>query len=69
MSGKLISSFWVSNDSLRIKLGDDTVKSVTHKDDLKVLFPGSPFLMDKEFVIFRRIFCNLDVFQVVLNYY
>ena len=29
-SGKLISSFWVSNGSLKIKLGDDTVKSVTH---------------------------------------
>ena len=68
MSGKLISSFWVSNDSLRIKLGDDTVKSVTHKDDLKVLLPGNPFLMDKEFFIFRSIFCNLDVFKVVLNY-
>ena len=36
--GKLISSFWVSNSSLRIKLSDDTVKSVTHKDDLKALF-------------------------------
>ena len=68
MSGKLICSFWVSNDSLRIKLGDDTVKSVTHKDDLKVLFSGNPFLMDKEFFIFRSIFCNLDVFKDVLNY-
>ena len=28
----------VSNGSLRIKLGEDTVKSVTHKDDLKVFF-------------------------------
>ena len=37
-SGELISSFWVSNGSLRIKLGDDTVKSATHKDDLKVFF-------------------------------
>ena len=48
LSGKLISSFWVSNGSVRIKLGDDTVKSVTHKDDLKVLFPGNPILMDRE---------------------
>ena len=48
LSSKLISSFWVSNGSLRIKLGDDTVKSVTHKDDLKVLFPGNPILMDRE---------------------
>ena len=47
-SGKLISSFWVSNGSLRIKLGDDTVKSVTHKDDLKALFPGNPILLDRE---------------------
>ena len=47
-SGKLISSFWVSNDSLKIKLGDDTVKSVRHKDDLKVLFPGNPILMGRE---------------------
>ena len=37
-SSKLISSFWVSNGSPRTKLGN-TVKSVTHKDDLKVLFP------------------------------
>ena len=47
-SSKLISSFWVSNGSLRMKLGDDTVKPVTHKDDLKVLFSGNPILMDKE---------------------
>ena len=47
-SGKLISSFWVSNGSLQIKLGDDTVKSVTHKDDLKALFPGNPILLDRE---------------------
>ena len=47
-SGKLLSSFWVSNSSLQIKLGDDTVKSVTHKDDLKALFPGTPILMDRE---------------------
>ena len=47
-SGKLLSSFWISNGSLRIKLGDDTVKSVTHKDNLKVLFPGNPILMDRE---------------------
>ena len=47
-SGKLISSFWVSNGSLRIKLSDNTTKSVTHKDDLKVLFPGNPILMDRE---------------------
>ena len=47
-SGKLISSFWVSNGSLRIKLGDDKVKSVTHKDDLKALFPGNPILLDRE---------------------
>ena len=47
-SGKLISSFWVSNGSLKIKLGDDTVKSVIHKDDLKVLFPGNPILMGRE---------------------
>ena len=47
-SGKLISSFWVSNGSLKIKLGDDTVKSVPHNDDLKVLFPGNPILMDRE---------------------
>ena len=40
-SDKLISSFWVSNGSLGIKLGDDTVKSVSHKDDLKALFPGN----------------------------
>ena len=46
--GKLISSFWVSNGSLRIKLGDNTVKSVTHKDNLKVLFSGNPILMDRE---------------------
>ena len=47
-SCKLISSFWVSNGSLRIKLGDDTVKSVTHKDDLKALLPGNPILLDRE---------------------
>ena len=47
-SSKLISSFWVSNGSLRIKLGDNTVKSVTHKDDLNALFPGNPILMDRE---------------------
>ena len=44
-SGKLISSFWVSNT---VKYSDDTVKSVTHKDDLKALFPGNPTLMDRE---------------------
>ena len=69
-SVKLISSFWVSNGSLRVKLEDDTVKSVTHKDDLKVLFPGYSILMDKEQVfIFGSIFCILDVFKVVFNYY
>ena len=47
-SGKLTSLFWETNDPLRIKSGDDTVKSVTHKDDLKVLFPGNPILMDME---------------------
>ena len=47
-SGKLISSFWVSSGSLRINLGNDTVKSVTHKDDLKALFAGNPILMDRE---------------------
>ena len=47
-SGKLISSFWVSNGSLLIKLGDDTGKSVTHKDDLKALFPGNPILLYRE---------------------
>ena len=34
-----MSSFWVSNGPLRINLVDYTVKSVTNKDDLKVLFP------------------------------
>ena len=38
----------VSNGSLRIKLGDDTVKSVTHKDDLKVFFPVNSILIDRE---------------------
>ena len=47
-SGKIISSFWVTNGSLRIKLGNNPVKSVTHKDDLKALFPGNPILMDRE---------------------
>ena len=46
--GKLISSFWVSYGSLRIKLGNNTVKSVSDKDDLKVLFPGNLILMDRE---------------------
>ena len=47
-TGKLISSFCVSNGSLRIKLGDDTVKSVTHKDDLKIFFPGNLILTDRK---------------------
>ena len=47
-SGKLISSFWASNGSLRIKFGNNTVKSVKNKDDLKALFPGNPILMDRE---------------------
>ena len=47
-SDKLISSFWVSNGSLRIKLVNNTVKSVIHKDDLKVLFPSNPILMYRE---------------------
>ena len=46
-SSKLISIFWVSNGSQRMKLDDDTVKSVTHKDDLKVLFLANPILIDK----------------------
>ena len=69
-SVKLISSFWISNSSLRVKLGDNAVKSVTHKDDLKVLFPGYSILMDREQVfIFESIFCIPDVFKVVFNYY
>ena len=69
-SGKLISSFWVSNGSLRIKLGDDTVKSVTHKGDLKALFPSNPILMGRESVfIFGSIFSILDVLKVVFNYF
>ena len=47
-SGKLISSFCVSNGSLRIKLDYDTLKSVPDKNDLKVFFPGNPILMDRE---------------------
>ena len=47
-SGQLTSSFLVSNGSLRIKLYDYTVKSVTHKDGSKVLFRGNPILMDTE---------------------
>ena len=69
-SGKLIFLFWVSNGSLRIKSGNDTVKSVTHKDDLKALFPGNPILMGRESVfIFGSIFSILDVFKVVFNYF
>ena len=48
MSSNLTSSFWVSNGSLQIKLVDDTVKSVTRKDHLKVLFSGNPILIDRE---------------------
>ena len=47
-SCKLIYSFWASNGSQRIKLGEDTVKSVTHKDDLKALFHVNPILIDRE---------------------
>ena len=47
-SSKLIFSFWALNGSLRIKSADDAVKSVTHKDYLKVLFPGKAILIDRE---------------------
>ena len=55
-SGKVISSFWASNGSLRITiqqqyftvLSDNTVKLVKNKDDLIALLPGNPILMDRE---------------------
>ena len=45
---KALFPFWVSIGSLRIKVVDDTVKSVTHRDDLKVFFLGNPILMNRE---------------------
>ena len=47
-SSKLIPLFWISNGTLQKKLGGNTVRSVTHKNDLKVLCPGSTILIDRE---------------------
>ena len=36
---KVVESFWVSKGSCRIRLIDNSVKIITHIEDLKSLFP------------------------------
>ena len=43
---KQISSFWVSNGSIRIKLVNKNVSIITYDCDLEKLFPGDPLIAD-----------------------
>ena len=43
-SNKSIDAFWVSNGSIRLKIGEnDWVDIITHLSDLEELFPGNKF--------------------------
>ena len=68
-SSKQISLLRLPNASLLIKLGHDTVISVSHKDDFKVFFHGNSILIDREEVfIFGSICCILGVFRFALHH-
>ena len=41
---KRILSFWVSNGSIRVKLVNENVSTITHDCDLEKLFPGDPLI-------------------------
>ena len=43
---KQISSFWVSNGSIRVKLVNENVSIITYDCDLEKLFPGDPLIAD-----------------------
>ena len=62
---KVIEIFWVSKGSCRISLVGKPVKAITHIDEWKILFPGSPILEENwMLLIFRTenaLFKNIPV--------
>ena len=48
-SSKYIHAFWVSNDTLRLKLTENgRVHIITHSQDLDELFPENELLRDEQ---------------------
>ena len=48
-SNKYITSFWVSNGSIRLKVVENgNPRIISHNDDLEKLFPGNHLLRDDE---------------------
>ena len=43
---KWILSFWVSNGSVRVKLVNENVSTVTHDNELEKFFPGDLLIAD-----------------------
>ena len=46
VKGGHVSTFWIRNGSVRIKLSNESVSMITHSCDLEKLFPGNPLIED-----------------------
>ena len=53
LNKQVYSCFWVSNSSIRSRIGtDDTIHMITHYNDLEELFPGNQNILDKKQNVF-----------------